>query len=430
MAVSQTAEAASGVRPGYRHFVLAILTLVYVVNYLDRQILSILLPLIKQEFLLPDSALGLLSGTVFAVVYATLGVPLAIFADRMNRRNIIAASLATFSLMTLLCGFAARFWHLVLARFGTGIGEAGTGPSINSILTDYYAPRHRATALSFYSAGLNIGLLLGFFGGGWIAQTYGWREAFLAAGAPGLVLALVVILTVREPLRGAAERLADSGAAPPFGSVVKRLWSLRSFRWLALGTGLNAFGGYANVAFLPLFFYTSHHMSTAAIGLTLALLTGIPGAVGTFLAGVLADRFGRRDPRALVLVPMAGALIAIPFAPVVLLPGNTAMAIAGAVVPALMGAIYVGPGLAATQSMVPPRMRATAVALFLFILNIIGLGLGPVTVGLLSDILRPSLGPDSLRWALMLNVVSGSFAVFCYWLASRTVSADLISPAA
>src|SRR2546423_1452165 len=189
-----------------------------------------------------------------------------------------------------------------LPRFGPGIGEAGTGPSINSILTDYYGPRHRTTALSFYSAGLNIGLLFGFFGGGWIAQTYGWRDAFLAAGAPGLLLAIVVLLCVREPLRGAAERLSDSGAAPPFGSVVKQLWSLRSFRWLALGTGFNAFGGYANVAFLPLFFYTSHHMTTAAIGLALALLTGVPGALGTFLAGVFADRFGRRDACALVLV--------------------------------------------------------------------------------------------------------------------------------
>src|SRR5256885_873136 len=230
MTAAQMAEgAASGARPGYRHFVLAMLTLVYVVNYLDRQILSILLPLIKKEFAAPDAALGLLSGTVFAVVYATLGVPLAIFADRMNRRNIIAASLAIFSLMTVLCGFAARFWHLVLARFGTGIGEAGTGPSINSILTDYYPPRHRATALSFYSAGLNIGLLLGFFGGGWIAQTYGWRQAFLAAGAPGLLLAVIVLLTVREPQRGSAEHLADVGVAPPFAVAVKRLWSLRSF---------------------------------------------------------------------------------------------------------------------------------------------------------------------------------------------------------
>jgi MFS family permease len=165
--------------------------------------------------------------------------------------------------------------------------------------------RH-AAALSFYSAGLNFGLLLGFFGGGWIAQTYGWRPAFLAAGAPGLLLAIIVLLTVREPVRGAAERLSDSGAAPPFDGVVKRLWSLRSLRWLAVGTDLNAFGGYANVAFLPLFFYTSHHMSEAGIGLTLAMLTDIPGALGTFLASVIADRFGRRDTRAPVLVPMIG----------------------------------------------------------------------------------------------------------------------------
>jgi predicted MFS family arabinose efflux permease len=424
------AAAASAPGSGYKHYVLAILTLVYVVNYLDRQILNVLLPLIKKEFLLPDAALGALSGTVFAVVYATLGVPLAIFADRFNRRNIIAGSLAVFSLMTVFCGLASRFWHLVLARFGTGIGESGTGPSINSILTDYYEPRYRATALSFYSAGLNIGLLLGFFGGGWIAQHYGWRDAFLAAGAPGLLLFFVVQFTVREPIRGSAERLADAGTAPPFWSVVERLWSLRSFRWLAVGTGMNAFGGYALVAFLPLFLYTSHHMSPVQIGVTLALLTGIPGAIGTFLSGVLADRIGKREPRAFMFVPMIGVMIAIPFGPIVYLSQSTAIAIAAAVIPAIMGAIYVGPGLAATQSMVPPRMRATAVALFLFILNIIGLGLGPVTVGLVSDLLRPSFGADSLRWALMLTLISGSIAAFCYWRASRTLAQDMSDGAA
>jgi MFS family permease len=219
--------------------------------------------------------------------------------------------------------------------------------------------------------------------------------------------------------------MADVGTAPPFWSVVVRLWSLESFRWLAVGTGMNAFGGYALVAFLPLFLYTSHHMSPVQIGVTLALLTGIPCAIGTFFSGVLADRCGKREPRALMFVPMIGVLIAIPFGPIVYLSQSTAIAIAAAIIPAFMGAIYVGPALAATQSMVPPRMRATAVALFLFILNIIGLGLGPVTVGWVSDLLHPSLGADSLRWALMLTLISGSIAALCYWRASRTLARDM-----
>ena len=427
MSVEETAASPAGAATSssYKHYVLAILTLVYVVNYLDRQILSILLPLIKKEFVLPDVALGLLSGTAFAIVYATLGVPLAIFADRMNRRNIVAISLITFSLMTVFCGMAARFWHLLLARFGTGIGEAGTLPSINSILTDYYPPERRATALSFYSAGLNIGLLLGFFGGGWIAQTYGWRDAFLAAGAPGLLLVFVVLFTVREPIRGSAERIADSGKTPPFWSVVRHLMSLHSFRWMSVGTGLSGFGGYAVIAFLPLFLTISHHMKPAEIGIVLALLIGIPGAFGTFMSGVLADRFGKRDKRALMFVPLIGSLIAIPFAPIIYLVPNTAIALAGAIVPALMGAIYVGPGLAAVQSMVPVRMRAQAVALFLFTLNIIGLGLGPLIIGWISDLLGPHLGADSLRWALMATMISAYAAVFCYWRSTKTLAADI-----
>lgn len=430
MSVEQAAAPATGATGiaawrGYKHYVLVVLTLVYVVNYLDRQILGILLPLIKAEFALPDWALGALSGTVFAVVYASLGVPLAIFADRMNRRNIIAASLAVFSLMTVFSGLAARFWHLVAARFGTGIGEAGTAPSINSILTDYYEPQHRATALSFYSAGLNIGLLLGFFGGGWIAQHYGWRPAFLAAGLPGLVLAVLVLVTVREPARGAAERIADEGHAPPFWSAVRFLIARPSFLWLSVATGTSAFGGYSLVAFFPLFLSVSHHLQPVQIGLALALLAGVPGAIGTFSAGWLADRYGRRDARALIFVPMIGQMIAVPFAPLVYLSTNTAVTLLGAVIPALMGAVYVGPGLAVTQSLVPVRMRATAVALFLFILNMIGLGLGPLTVGTVSSLLHPALGDDSLRWALMTTMVSGSIAAFCYWRASLSLKSDL-----
>jgi predicted MFS family arabinose efflux permease len=424
-AAAPAAAGTSSAWRGYRHYVLAILTLVYVVNYLDRQILAVILHPIQLEFHLSGAQLGFLSGTAFAVVYATLGVPLAIFADRMNRRNIIAVSLATFSLMTVFCGMAARFWQLVLARFGTGIGEAGTTPSINSIIADYYPPERRATALSFYSAGLNIGLLLGFFGGGWIAQKYGWREAFLVAGMPGLLLALVVLATIREPLRGSADQALHSGAAPPFWSVVRYLFARPSFRWFSLATGMNAFGGYAVVSFFPTFLQTTHRMSLVQSGIALALLAGVPGALGTFFAGVFADRFGRSDRRALALVPMIGAAIAIPFAPLVYLSSSLAVVLAAAVVPSLMGAIYVGPGLAAVQAMVSPRMRATTVALFLFILNIIGLGLGPLTVGWVSDLLRPALGADSLRWALMTNVVSGTLAVLCYWRASRTLTKDI-----
>ena len=284
-------QPAAGFTSRYRSYVLFVLTLIYVVNYLDRQILAILMPQIKLEFGLTFAQIGYLIGPAFAIVYAVLGVPLAVFADRFNRRNIIAASLAVFSLMTVLSSFARGFWTMALARFGTGVGEAGTGPSINSVIADLYAPHERATALSFYTAGLNIGLLVAFFGGGWLSEHYGWRFAITAAGLPGLALVFLLLFTVREPARGLVEALPDTHP-PPFWSVVACLWSQRSFRWMSIGTSFSAFGGYAAIAFIPSFLKISHHMSPAQIGAVLALLSGIAGAIGTYFAGVFADRLG------------------------------------------------------------------------------------------------------------------------------------------
>src|SRR6185312_9535587 len=250
-------SAASGFTPGYRNYVLFVLTLTYVVNYLDRQILGILLPYIQKEFSIDDFEAGLLSGTVFAAIYATLAIPFAQLADRWNRRNIIAASLATFSLMTVLSGYARSIWHLVITRFCTGIGEAGTGPAINAIITDLFPAGKRAGALAFYSAGLNIGLLFGFFGGGWVLQTYGWRAAFLASGAPGLLLVILLLLTVREPPRGLSDNVTAGAEAPRLLDVVRHLWRQPSFKWIALGCSMHAFGGYAGLYFIPKFLIVS-----------------------------------------------------------------------------------------------------------------------------------------------------------------------------
>jgi predicted MFS family arabinose efflux permease len=382
-------------------------------------------PQIKAEFHLSDSQIGILTGPAFAVIYATLGIPLAVLADRINRRNIIAASLATFSLMTVLCGYAVQFWQLLLARFGTGIGEAGTSPSINSVLADLYPPHRRAAALSFYTAGLNVGLLVGFFGGGWVAEHYGWRNAFLAAGVPGLLLTFLILATVREPRRGLVENLPDPASAPSIGAVARVLWSQRSFRWMAIGTSFTSFGGYAGIAFIPLFLTISHHMKPAAIGFVLALLTGFVGAIGTYLAGVFADMFGKRDLRANMFVPMIATLVALPAVPFVYLSANTTVALTAIVLPALAGAAYVGPAYAMAQGLVPLRMRARAVAILLFILNIIGLGLGPPTVGFISDLLKPTFGTDSLRYAMLVTMLTALTGAFCYWRASRTLRADL-----
>ena len=406
-------------------YVLVILTLVYVVNYLDRQILGILNPLIQAEFHVSDGVIGLLGGPVFALVYATLGIPIAVLADRVNRRNVIAASLATFSLMTVFCGYAVQFWQLMLARFGTGIGEAGTGPSINSVIADLYPPQRRAAALSFYSAGLNVGLLIGFFGGGWIAQHYGWRNAFLAAGLPGLVLAVILLTTVREPARGEIERLPDASETPSLWSVVRYLWAQRSFRWMAFGTAMSAWGGYAGISFIPTFLYRSHHMTPTEIGLALSILTGVFGAIGTYLAGVFADYYGRRDVRWNMYVPIIATFIGVPCTPVFYLSPNLALALTAAIGPALVGAAFVGPAYAMSQALVPLRMRARSAAILLFILNFIALGSAAPTVGFVSDLLRPLLGSDSLRWALLLGIITALIGAYCYWRAARTLKDDI-----
>jgi predicted MFS family arabinose efflux permease len=419
--------AGGGVRVPGRSYVLFIMTLIYVVNYLDRQILAILMPQIQAEFGLTYSQVGDLIGPAFAVVYAVLGVPLAVIADRANRRNIIAVSLAVFSVMTVLSSYARGFWTMALARFGTGVGEAGTGPSINSVIADLYAPTERAAALSFYTAGLNIGLLIAFFGGGWISEHYGWRVAIMVAGVPGLLLAVLLLLTVTEPKRGLVESLPDTDP-PSFLTVVRYLWSQRSFRWMSIGTSFSSFGGYAGIAFIPTFLKVSHHMTPAAIGATLALLTGVGGAIGTYFAGVLADRYGARDVRWNMYIPIIATFIVIPFAPVFYLSPSTSVALASAIIPVMMGAAYVGPAYAMAQGLVPLRMRARSVAILLLILNIIGLGLGPPLVGLVADLLKPALGADALRYAMLTTILTGLTGAFCYWRATATLKADLAKP--
>jgi predicted MFS family arabinose efflux permease len=415
----------AGFSTGYRTYVLVLVTLVYVVNYLDRQILGILNPQIKAEFHVSNFEIGLLNGPVFAAMYATLGIPIAVLADRVNRRNVIAISMTIFSVMTLLGAYAAQFWQLMLTRFGTGIGEAGTGPSINSVLADLYPPHKRASALAFYSAGLNVGLLIAFFGGGWIAQHYGWRVALRTAGLPGIALAVLLLATVREPKRGQVEKLPDKADTPNLWAVVRYLWGQKSFRWMAFGTAMSSFGGYANIAFLPQFLVVSHHMTLPAIGLALSLLTGGVGAIGTYLAGVFADLFAKRDVRGNMYVLIGATFIGLPFAPILYLASNTTTALTAAAMPSLVGAAFIGPAYAMSQALVPLRMRARSAAILLFVLNIIALGTAAPIVGFISDILEPTFGQDALRYALMTGMITATIGAFCYWQASKTLKSDI-----
>jgi MFS family permease len=414
------------ITPQYRRYAMLLLVLVFTSSHVDRQILAILLQPIKLELQLSDTQLGFLSGVAFAIFYATLGMPMAMWADRSNRRNLIALALATWSGMTALCGLAANFWQLALARIGVGVGEAGSSPPSHSMIADMYPPAERAGAMGIFSLGINFGLMIGFLVGGWINQWYGWRMAFYTVGIPGLVLALLVRLTLREPPRGYAEGMqATPAEAPSFMAVVRHMLSSPSLRHIAAGATLASFVGYGVVLWLPTFLVRSHGLQSGQIGTALAFLFGILGGVSTYTAGRLADRLGKHDVRWNVWIVSCAILLALPFVIFAYLAPDIYTAMWLSVVPALMAGAYLAPSFALNQSLVPVRMRSVASAILLFVVNIIGLGLGPQLVGFLSDLFQPAYGNESLRYALLSLSLVNVWTAVHYFLAGRTLGHDL-----
>ena len=415
---------------GYSWYALALLFVVYIFNFIDRSILGILAQPIKEDLGLSDTQLGFMGGIAFAIFYTMLGIPIARLADRGVRRNILATCLAIWSLMTAFCGLAQSFLQLLACRIGVAIGEAGGSPPAHSIISDLFTRDSRATALGIYALGIPVGTMLGNFLGGWINEAFDWRVAFFVVGAPGVLLAVVVRLTLREPPRGMSEppevraAAADAPAAPPVADVFKALWGRRSFRWMSIGAALHAFVGYGVGYWIPTLFQRVHGFSTGEIGTALFWL-GIPGVLGTFLGGWLGDRMARRDLRWYVWLPGLATLVSVPFAFYVYTHPDPWFALWVYAFPVFLGSYYLGPTFSLTQGLVGLRMRALAASILLFILNIIGLGLGPQFVGILSDLLAGSYGNESLRIALVavlaFNVLSTGF----YLLASRTLKDDL-----
>lgn len=413
-----------------RYKVLAVLTLIYLVNFIDRQVLSILLQPIQREFGVSDSVLGLLVGPTFAFFYATMGVPLAMVADRMDRRRLITGSLFLFSLTTALCGLVGHFWQLVLVRIGTGIGEAGTGPASQTIITDIFPPAERVRAQAIYATGANLGVLVAFAAGGIVAERFGWRMAFLLAGLPGIVLAVVAWRLLRGLGQRAAipagRAVAAAGASlSAFRQSAGLLWRLRSFRLILLGACMTCFSGNALVAFFPAFLERTHGMGMAGIGLTVALIVGAGGGTATYLAGVVTDRLRPRDDRWSLWVPALTALLGLPLAPICFLADDRALVLTAAILPLSVTAAFIGPVINTVQELAPGGIRATAVAVLILVDNLIGLGLGPQFVGIASDLLRPALGADSLRWGLLLSCGGYAVSALGFLLAARHLRADL-----
>lgn len=412
-----------------RYLILGLLTFVYTLNVLDRYILGVLLPQIKHEMAVNDTYLGVLTGAGFAVFYATLGIPMGRLADRMNRKGIIAACLAIFSVMTAVCGFARTFAQLFIARIGVAVGEAGTNPASFSMISDYFARQERAKAMAIFTVGANVGVLLGFMLGGQIAARYGWRSAFFIVGVPGIVLAAIVALLVREPVRGLSDpaqaRPAAESAVAGVGETMAFLWGQKALRHLLLGAALILFVSNGVSAWLPSFLLRSHGMTPDKSGIAIGLSLGIGGIVGTLAGGgLLVDRLSRRDLRWPVWVVAIGTLFSFTGNTLVFITPQASLALAAFIVPATLNTLWQPPTLAMIQSLAPVNMRATAGACLILVGNIIGLGLGPLTMGLLSDVYGHfGAGPDALRWAMLSTVPVGLWAGTHYLLAAKTLRA-------
>lgn len=404
---------------GWRsHYTLAVLLFVYTMSFIDRQIMGILIQPIKQEFQVSDTAMGLLSGLTFALFYSVLSIPFGRYADRANRRNFVAYCCAAWSAMTALCGMATGYWTLALARVGVAVGEAGgTAPSL-SMIADHYPPERRGRAMGVYWLGPQLGILFGLTLGGWIAQHHGWRTAFLWMSLPGILAALLLRFTTVEPRRGAWEG-ADAPASGPAESlreVVRGLWASRAFVRIMLAGLLMGFTGYGIGIWTPSFLVRSHGMTLQGAGAVMGLLGGTAAALGALLSGWLCDTLARRDPRWRIGVPLLGCLLSVPSGlGFFLMSAGGAWHLGSMVVPHAVG-LYVlfgvtavwwtAPVYAVLSELIAPHRRATALSIFGLGLTMVGGGLGPLLVGLLSDYLAPWYGGEGLRMALAITTGS------------------------
>lgn len=431
--------------PSARRYAIGMLLVIYIFNFLDRQIVNILAEPIKIELGLADWQLGMLTGLAFALFYTVLGIPIARYAEKADRVKIISVAVGVWSLFTVLCGFATNFLQLLLARIGVGVGEAGCSPPAHSLITDYTPKEERASALAIYSMGIPLGSLAGMVLGGLIADAYGWRTAFFVAGAPGIILAIMAYLTLPEPRRGLTKKV-EPVKGPSFFDALVELKSKKSFWWISIGAALSAMVGYGHIAFYGSFYLRNHAEGLTAmavsvnemigvsfgpigfVGTALGLIIGICGAAGTFLGGVLADRAARTNVSGYATVPaIAGLVTVIPFIAAMLVD-NVALSFLILAVPVFAGAIWYGPIFASAQTLVHPRTRATAAAVLLFVINLIGLGLGPLLVGMFSDIFAQTMGAaEGIRWSMVLFGGVGGIASIAFFLAARTLKDEVVA---
>ena len=401
---------------------LLLLFLAYALSIADRMVLSVLIEPIGLEFGATDTQMGLLGGLSFALFYATLGVPIARLADQKERRIIIVFSLALFSLMTALSGFATSFLMLFLLRIGVGIGEAGVNPASQSIVADYYPKERRGMTMSILAVGAPVGMIGGFLVAGKVSELYGWRAALFAVGTPGLLLAVAMLLLLREPTRGGSgSSVSEHAVQPGIMNSAVFMFATPAIRQLLIGSTLAGMVSYGTTTWLPTFFVRTHELSQSQVGLLMALLFGGLGAAGTLLAGKLFDRVSKQGfERGVWMI----ALVQVAMIPLWVLAyqvDSLGPAIWLFLLPALAGNFFLGPTLALIQTLSPVPMRAVAAAIKMFCLNLVGLSLGPFIVGVLSDGLKDQFAQASLAMALSVLAVFSLWSAFHFGLCGRAL---------
>lgn len=418
-----------GFSRNYLIYAVGLMGIVQVLNYLDRQIMVILLEPIRRDFGFSDAQGGLLTGFAFSLFYLTFVLPAARLADRVSRRKLLAGALALWSIMTGLCGLAGNYMWLLVARFGVGVGEAGALPSIHSMISDYLPQRRRGIAMSVLSVGIVVGVMCGLSAGGWLADRYGWRTAFLAAMVPGLFVSLIVFLTLRDPPRGFADGITTKVEPVPMRAALITLWRRPTYRNTVIGISLAAIGYMGTAAWTAPYFIRTHGMSASEVGFAFALIHGTAGVAGSLLGGALGDWINRFDKRGHLWVVCLSVVVTPFLFTITYLLEDARLAMWAYGITTIFLSMWYGPFYAVQQSLAGVRNRAIAASAGTILFNFVGTGLGPLIIGSLSDSMASDHGVLSLRYGLLMIQPVFVIGLFFLMRGLRTLREDLVEGA-